>query len=732
MNFVKPGGAAYQPSTSGASRQQHQTTVPQQAQAYALGRLSGPPPLLPQKRKTQVDESEAYYNDEDEEDEAQTTTKTTTTTTTATSDDDDFDPLDAFMAGVNETIKEEAKTIGQERDLPEIVSGVDEHDYDAYAAGSVGGASDDDDDKDRGEESDDGGKVKTRVEPLPQIDHSKQAYAPFRKSFYTASAEVSSWDEATVASICDNLEVDLQGDGLFSPILSFDQAGFPSALMKEIKKAGYQTPTPIQSASLPITLSGRDLIGLAKTGSGKTMSYLWPMIIHVMDQPQMEAGDGCIALILSPTRELASQIYAEAKKFTKAFNIRVCAIFGGISKWEMTKSLKAETPEIIIATPGRMIDLIRTKATNLLRCTMLVLDEADKMFEMGFEYQVRSIVNNVRPDRQTLLFSATMKRKVEGFAREVLSNPIRIAVGQIGMANPDISQQVHVVAHDAAKLEWLSHRCDEFVAEGKVLVFVASKAGVESVAATLRQVFAARHLDVGVECLHGDKSQSERTSALKRFSKAEGDSGVAILVATDVASRGLDVKDIRTVINLDAPKNIDTYVHRIGRTGRMGQDGIVPGTAFSLLTQKDTAFAGHLVQNLRLSSQPVPVELLRLAETDARWKVGGGGGGGGKKWAGGKGGGLGLDSSAKALTSEMLANKGSSSYPTLYSSAPLSSSAPSFAKALGISSSGSSSRSSISSSSSSSGDGGGGNTGSGAEGAAPPPPLKKKSTWDVA
>jgi ATP-dependent RNA helicase DDX42 len=165
------------------------------------------------------------------------------------------------------------------------------------------------------------------------------------------------------------------------------------------------------------------------------------MIIHILDQPQMKIGDGPIGVILSPTRELAAQIHTEAKKFAKVFKMRVCAVFGGGGKWEMVKALK-EAPEMVVATPGRFIELIRSKATNLSRCTMVVLDEADRMFEMGFEYQMRSIVNNIRPDRQTLLFSATMKRKVEGFARELLKDPIRIVVGTVGQANPDI-RQVH-------------------------------------------------------------------------------------------------------------------------------------------------------------------------------------------------------------------------------------------------------------------------------------------------
>lgn len=201
----------------------------------------------------------------------------------------------------------------------------------------------------------------------------------------------------------------------------------------EIEKVGYTAPTAIQAQTIPLALSGLDVIGLAKTGSGKTLAYIWPIIVHIMHQPQMQLGDGPIALVLAPTRELASQIFTEAKKFTKVYNIRSTVIYGGAGKFEMSKSLK-ESPELVIATPGRLIEMIKNKSTNLARCTIAVLDEADRMFEMGFEYQMRSIVQHIRPhDRQILMFSATMKRKIEGFAREILNrDSVRVVIGSIG------------------------------------------------------------------------------------------------------------------------------------------------------------------------------------------------------------------------------------------------------------------------------------------------------------
>ena len=520
----------------------------------------------------------------------------------------ELDPLDAFMAGVNEQIKVESTQVGQTK-LADIVSR-DYNDDDGDADWAPGGGSDTDDDDDaRGGGSGGVGGEKKKVVGLPPFDHSSVTYPPFRRKFYNA-LETS---ESAAAELRQGLELGVKGSHVPCPVQALDVLGLPPLLMREIARAGYTAPTSIQAQALPVALSGRDLIGLAKTGSGKTVTYLWPLIVHVLDQPQMKSGDGPIGVILSPTRELALQIYQESKRFAeKSANIRTLCLYGGASKWEMQKSLKEEAPEIVVATPGRLIDLIRRKSTNLRRCTMIILDEADRMFDMGFEYQMRSIVATIRPDAQKLMFSATMKKSVETFALEMLHDPVRIVVGTIGMANPDIRQVVHIVHSDEEKWAWLVANADDFVAEGKVLVFVNTKLDTEQVGKQIRAHFTQRQLLVGVECLHGDKDQADRDSAMKRFGKADGD--VSILVATDVASRGLHVSDVRTVINYDVPTKIETYVHRIGRTGRMGKGGVIPGTAFTLFNDRTNAqFAEPLVRILNLSKQVVPPALGKLA-----------------------------------------------------------------------------------------------------------------------
>lgn len=486
-------------------------------------------------------------------------------------------------------------------------------------------------------------QMKKQIEPLPRVDHSSIVYQPFKKNLYRESAAIANWsadgvedyrqeNDISVSAADDSIQIP-------KPLRTFAEANFDLKLRQEIERMGFQAPTPIQSQAIPIALSGLDILGLAKTGSGKTLAYFWPMLLHILAQPQVMEGEGPIGLILAPTRELVQQIYQECRKFTKLYHVHIVAIYGGAGKWEMTKQLKNERPELVVATPGRFIDLIKSKATNLKRCTMVILDEADRMFELGFEYQMRSIVQNIRPDRQVLLFSATMKKKIESFAREMLhpTQHVRVVIGVIGQANPDIHQLVQIVSNEEAKWLWLATEIDSFAADGKVLIFTMSKADTEVLKLKLQEYLQRRALDIVVDTLHGDKDSYDRRTIMKRFAAKTIDetvdvdsssrpvdlpnkkSPIAILIATDIAARGLDVHDIRTVINFDVPKNIETYVHRIGRTGRMHTSGVVPGTAYTLLTQKDTSFAVDLVQNLRLSQQPVSSDLLQLAQRDAKW-----------------------------------------------------------------------------------------------------------------
>lgn len=311
------------------------------------------------------------------------------------SDDDDEDPLDLFMAGLEKEQKKEKEyqEICPQTSTQSISKGVrvdiddmdNEESYYKYMEDNPMAGVADENSEDEMEYDEDGNPIvvpkKKIIDPLPSIDHSQIDYPPFEKNFYQPHEEISKLTKVQKDELRHKIGIKVMGAAVPAPICSFAHFGFDEQLMKVIRKSEYVSPTPIQAQSIPAALSGRDIIGIAKTGSGKTAAFLWPLIVHIMDQQPLQPGDGIIGLILAPTRELSIQIYNEAKKFSKAYNIEVVCCYGGGNKYEQSKALAAGA-EICVATPGRMIDMIKLKATNLLRCSYLVLDEADKMFNM--------------------------------------------------------------------------------------------------------------------------------------------------------------------------------------------------------------------------------------------------------------------------------------------------------------------------------------------------------------
>ncbi|KAG0588151.1 hypothetical protein KC19_2G220300 [Ceratodon purpureus] len=564
------------------------------------------------KEKGKKDES--WFGSDDEEDDNKNAGGG------AAVDDDEVDPLDAFMEGIHEEVK---KAPVKPRAVVEELEDIEDDPMESFikarrdaglslAAEALHAGYDSDEEVyaaakavDNGQieyDSDDNAVVtleKKKIESLAPLDHNDLDYDRFTKDFYEESASISGMTEEEVAAYRKSLAIRVSGFDVARPVKTFEDLSFDSSLMSAIAKQGYERPTPIQCQACPIVLSGRDLIGIAKTGSGKTAAFVLPMMVHIMDQPELGKGEGPIGVICAPTRELAQQIYSEAKKFAKAYGIRISGVYGGMSKFEQFKELKAGC-EVVVATPGRLIDMIKMKALTMHRATYLVLDEADRMFDLGFEPQIRSIVGQIRPDRQTLLFSATMPKRVERLAREILTDPIRVTVGEVGSANEDITQVVTVLPTDAEKTPWLLDRLQTFVDDGDVLVFASTKLRVEEVEGKL--------LEKGfkVAALHGDKDQATRMEVLQKFKN-----GIYhILVATDVAARGLDIKSIKTVVNVDIARDMDSHVHRIGRTGRAGDKD---GVAHTLVTGKEARFAGELVTSLIAAGQNVPTELMDLA-----------------------------------------------------------------------------------------------------------------------
>ncbi|AES82204.1 putative RNA helicase [Medicago truncatula] len=544
-------------------------------------------------------------------------------------EEDEIDPLDAFMEGIHEEMKSAPPPKPKEKVEDRYKDDLEDDPMESFlrakkdlgltlASDALHAGYDSDEEVYAAAKAVDAGLIdydsddnpivldKKKIEPIAPLDHNEIDYEPFNKDFYEESPSISGMSEQDVIDYRKSLAIRVSGFEVPKPVKTFEDCGFAPQIMGAIKKQGYEKPTSIQCQALPVVLSGRDIIGIAKTGSGKTAAFVLPMIVHIMDQPELQKEEGPIGVICAPTRELAHQIYLEAKKFAKAYGIRVSAVYGGMSKLEQFKELKAGC-EIVVATPGRLIDMLKMKALAMLRATYLVLDEADRMFDLGFEPQVRSIVGQIRPDRQTLLFSATMPRKVEKLAREILSDPIRVTVGEVGMANEDITQVVQVIPSDSEKLPWLLEKLHEMIDQGDTLVFASKKATVDEIEVQLGQ------RGFKVAALHGDKDQSSRMDILQKFKSG----AYHVLIATDVAARGLDIKSIKTVVNFDIAKDMDMHVHRIGRTGRAGDKD---GVAYTLITQKEARFAGELVNSLVAAGQNVSTELMDLAMKDGRFR----------------------------------------------------------------------------------------------------------------
>ncbi|KAL0489069.1 DEAD-box ATP-dependent RNA helicase [Acrasis kona] len=350
------------------------------------------------------------------------------------------------------------------------------------------------------------------------------------------------------------------------------------------KLISFDKPTPIQSQAVPAILSGRNVLGVAKTGSGKTFAYLWPLFMHVMSQPVDHYPN---ALIVAPTRELAQQIFTEAIKY-------VAPIYGGVEKREQFKLLKKRC-HVIIGTPGRIIDVYQLKGFEAKTITMVVLDEADQMLSMGFEPQVKSILSQVRPDCQMVMFSATCMSKLQAFASNTLRDALIIKVAAT-TNHSDIKQQVIMVPTTAGKYEWLLRFIPQHKNE-RILVFCNTREACDTLATGLN------NHGVTSMSLHAESGdQEERQNILNVFRSGH----VKVMIATDVASRGLDVKQLHFVVNYQIAKDVATHVHRVGRTGRAGDKG----DAYTLVVRdEDIDSVRVLVDALQQSDQQVPDEL---------------------------------------------------------------------------------------------------------------------------
>ena len=343
-------------------------------------------------------------------------------------------------------------------------------------------------------------------------------------------------------------------------MFDFDMLGLAPELNNNLKAMGFQEPTPIQNKAVPLALEGHDILGLAQTGTGKTLAFGLPLINQMLEQPGKPEPKTTKALILAPTRELVNQIAESLRILTANTKVRVVTVVGGQSINKQITTLNRGT-DILVATPGRLIDLMDRKAIDLSKARYLVLDEADQMLDMGFIHALRQIAPKIGTPRQTMLFSATMPKQMEELSKAYLTNPRRVQVAPPGKAADKITQSVHFM--EKARKLWKLRDILEKNPEALTLVFSRTKHGAEK----LKKGLVADGFNA--DSIHGNKSQGQRDRAIEAFRSGE----TKILVATDVAARGIDIPGVEFVINFDLPNVPDNYVHRIGRTARAGREG---------------------------------------------------------------------------------------------------------------------------------------------------------------
>jgi ATP-dependent RNA helicase DDX46/PRP5 len=440
---------------------------------------------------------------------------------------------------------------------------------------------------------------------LPKVVQATSDSHDVQKNIYVQVSAITNMTDDEVHSVRQvNGQIRVRGKNCPRPILNFAQAGLPEALSRYLSKKEIERPFPIQMQVIPALLCGRDLIGIAQTGSGKTLAFVLPMLKHVLAQPPLKYGDGPIALIVAPTRELALQIQKEISPLANLLKLRSVCAYGGAQLGPQMSQLKAQC-EILVATPGRLVDVLTAsngKVTNLRRVSFMVLDEADRMLDAGFEPQVSMVLSGINAKRQLSMFSATFPPHVESLARKHLQKPLEIVIGGGAEVGPNIQQNICVIKHDSDRLLKTLQLLGEWTDHGSIIIFTQTKDEVDSLFTLL--------LKHGYPCLtiHGGQDQHDRDSTIEDFKRRKPPN---ILIATSVAARGLDVKHCILVINYKPPEHLEDYIHRVGRTGR----GNTIGFAYTLITPDEKDKAPDLIEALKSSgNQQIPQALVELAK----------------------------------------------------------------------------------------------------------------------
>ena len=447
---------------------------------------------------------------------------------------------------------------------------------------------------------------------LKIVDHSKMNYDYFTKNIYIESPEISALTPEQVIQIRkNNGSILVKGKDIPKPIQDFYQCGLNSKIISVLENKEIKKPFPIQMQAIPTIMSGRDCLGISETGSGKTLAYVLPLLRHVqsrlanmklLSDNYFKTKDerGPIALILVPTRELAVQICQEIKNFTKLLNMEITCLFGGSNLGNQISELKKGV-DIAVATPARLIELLclsNGRIINLFRTTFVVLDEADRMFDLGFEPQISKIIRNVRPQRQIVMFSATFPRQIQNMAKKILKKPVEIVVGSKGQGAKNIEQHVEIIKKEKSFLRLLE-LLEKYIEICTIIFVDEQNEAIELWKQLFKKGFS-------VCLLYGTMDQEDRIDNLETFKKGEKN----ILITTSICARGLDVPRCGLVINFRCPNHMEDYIHRIGRTARAFNKGI----AYTFIDpDEEDLYADDIIKVLEISEQDVPDELKELA-----------------------------------------------------------------------------------------------------------------------
>jgi len=436
----------------------------------------------------------------------------------------------------------------------------------------------------------------------------------------------------------EDFNIATRGGNIPNPMRSWTESGLPKRLLDIIDKAGYVDPSAVQRAAIPVAMQSRDLIGVAVTGSGKTAAFVLPLLVYISELPALDEltkNDGPYAIVLAPTRELAQQIEGEAKKFAEPLGFKCVSLVGGHSIEEQSYNMR-DGAEIIIATPGRLVDCIERRVLVLSQCCYIIMDEADKMIDMGFEKDVNKIldalpVTNEKPDtddaenamamsrllggkdryRQTMMYTATMPAALERMARKYLRRPAIVTIGNVGEAVDTVEQRVEFVSGEDKRKKRLNEILSSREFAPPIIVFVNIKRNCDAVARDVQK------MGFSSTTLHGSKTQDQREAALASLRNGNTD----VLVATDLAGRGIDVPDVSLVVNFNMATNIESYTHRIGRTGRAGKRGV----AITFLGNEDGDVLYDLKQMISKSEiSRVPEELRKHEQAQQKGARSGG------------------------------------------------------------------------------------------------------------